>query len=247
MRFCLYLLTCLSACGQFVNGTLVNGNFVGTNATAVTWILAEGFEGSNPDTLSNIGYDNTGWRHDDGYSPTPEPHFSTSGLGLSGTYCLRLNAQGDAPWHPLTAITEVWVYFKFRSSAWNDAAANTIFALTPGWPDAKAHDHCGVWVNGSPPVLYVKEGGTASTPSVGTMALNTTYHCWLYFKNDGHASFGFSTDGVRPTTGNNFTSMTNGEETGSIEGLSPWVSIASVVFYYDDIRISATQIGDNPP
>lgn len=58
--------------------------------------------------------------------------------------------------------------------------------------------------------------GSDSTATVSTMTTGVNYHCWLRFVSGGTCSAAFSTDGTRPTSGNNYASKTGLSTTATI-------------------------------
>lgn len=58
--------------------------------------------------------------------------------------------------------------------------------------------------------VYCYANGAAGTAAVTKMTTGTTYHVWIHWENGGTCSVGFSTDGIRPTTGNNYCTQTGG-------------------------------------
>lgn len=81
--------------------------------------------------------------------------------------------------------------------------------------------------------------GSDSSACVTTMAANTTYHVWWSFTASGTCSVAFSTDGTKPTSGNNFTSKTGG--TGTVERY-----ILNSTTIFDRLLASTTAIGNSP-
>lgn len=81
------------------------------------------------------------------------------------------------------------------------------------------------------------------------MATNTTYHCWMEYKvssgaSDGYTRFAFSTDGTRPSSGDNYvndghnvTTQANNFEIRMAGGAN---------YIIDNILIDDEPIGDNP-
>jgi hypothetical protein len=83
------------------------------------------------------------------------------------------------------------------------------------------------------------------------MSTGTTYHVWVhYVKGSGsnaQSSVGFSTDGTRPTSGNKFTSYSNGTETADADNvrfMEEGGSNARAII--DKVRVDDATIGDNP-
>ena len=103
-------------------------------------------------------------------------------------------------------------------------------------------------------ISAMASGGTESSNSVGTLSVNTTYHFWVnYLKGTGSnakITAAFSTDGVRPTSGDNYVESTNGTATTNSARITLYgpYTTSSQCFdaLYDKVRIDDALIGDNP-
>jgi hypothetical protein len=83
---------------------------------------------------------------------------------------------------------------------------------------------------------------TNSGSSVSTMSTGTVYHCWLSWQSGVFATAAFSTDGVRPRSGNNFVSLALGT-TGQVGRLTLQRS-QGIVCVLDDFQVNGTPIGN---
>lgn len=96
-------------------------------------------------------------------------------------------------------------------------------------------------------------GGTKQT-TTGTLSTGTTYHLWPhYLKGTGStavATIAFSTDGVRPTSGNNYKESTAGNGTTDadrFELMSEYVTGTNCVnALVDKVIVDDGTISDNP-
>lgn len=91
---------------------------------------------------------------------------------------------------------------------------------------------------------------SANVSTVGTMSSNTTYHVWTRYKKgtgaNAIASVGFSTDGTRPTSGNNYAELTAGAYTVDCDRVLMVGANDNVARYFDRYLISSSVIGNSP-
>jgi hypothetical protein len=201
-------------------------------------LLAETYEGANS------GYDNAGWTADVGAAPgAVDPDYT--GVVLEGTQSFRVITPvgGIARTYiSFTAGNERWAYFKFRPitatgemkifSFWDSGFAEVVVVKL------MADNVVNIGANGTP----------AST--TGTMTAGNTYHVWVHYNNTAHtADVGFSTDGVRPTSGANFAQLTDSVNTtdASRAVVGGSASDFSEEAIYDALLVADTQIGDQTP
>lgn len=98
--------------------------------------------------------------------------------------------------------------------------------------------------------------GTANATTVATLSANTLIYVWGHYLKgsgaNGVADVAWSTGKQRPTSGNNFASVSTGTSTQNQQQCGPYVSdvdFAGVVCgaIYDSVSLSTTgQIGDFP-
>lgn len=203
--------------------------------SSASYLLAQGFEGT--------GYDNSeSWT---ATGPgTADPDASTSGLSLEGSQCARLAGStqiANIASPSITAISDVWAYCLIRFVS--TGATARVFGFYNG---SSVQTQFRIRSGGSIDVL-----ASASAQTVGTMSTGTTYHIWFrQTTGSGSNSFGsvgFSTDGTRPTSGNNYAEIT----TGNVSTNCTAVRIGSTInatfdFYADKVRVDDVQIGDSP-
>lgn len=201
-----------------------------------SYLFEENFEGT--------GYENT-WT--EAGTGTIDEDYSTSGLGLEGSQCFRLAASAQTPrstsenW---TAQADMWFYMMFRPVSLPSATMLllTIQATTTECLRIRL-DPAGT--------LKVRAGGGTENTTFGAMSAGTTYHIWCrYTKGSGSNAFGsvaFSTDGVRPTSGNQYRETTNGTATSDANNVRFGVTSSGTFdLIYDKVRVSDSTIGDNP-
>lgn len=86
--------------------------------------------------------------------------------------------------------------------------------------------------------------GASSSPTVAAMAANTTYHIWVSFTSGGSASVAFSTDGTRPTTGDNYQYKAAASATAARVTFGSGTTSINIIV--DKIRGNNSTIGSNP-
>jgi hypothetical protein len=220
-------------CWSFGVGQLgsIGGVVAGGSNPCSGYLFCQNYEGT--------GYDN-GETWTAGGTGTINPDYTTT--VLEGSQSLLFDATAQAPIlsHIFSSTqSEIWGYFLFRPTALPNTTKNTItikdylgnnsytieFRTTGGWL---------VRINGS--------GATAETTT--KMTTGTTYHCWYHVKNgsgNAVATFGFSTDGTEPTSGDAFNSKTNGTEADVLASIDiGWIGNATMSFILDKMLGSIT-------
>lgn len=200
-------------------------------SSGVTYLVEENCEG----TGTPAGWTDSGtvnW--DDTTAPVLQ---GSQQLSLDGTSLTSYSRTDFAN------QTELWVYFLVRWSALSSSTGKRIVLIRP---NGGGSDQCTLDLNGGPGIIRVFNG-TVSQEAVTTVSTATKYHFWVHWKNDGVASVGFSTTGTRPTTGNNFASVTGGDGTGNGGRLFVMEEGGNAAVF-DRILVlqGSTPIGDNP-
>jgi hypothetical protein len=198
-----------------------------------TYLREQGFEGA--------GYDNGETWTESGATINED----YTGVVLDGSQTLRIAWASTAPntKTSFTSVDEVWVYFLLRPITIENA--NRIIASITGSGTRVLE----LKVVASTAALRVQWGSTATT--VGTLSAATTYHVWVHYKKGTGANsiidVGFSTDGTRPTSGNNFAQSTSNSSTIQVNELILGEGTSYIQEYlYDKVRVDDVQIGDNP-
>ena len=209
----------------------------GCDANAGPWLVFQTFE--TPTT----GYDNGETWTGTG-TGTVDPAYT--GVVLQGTQSLRLNQSANTA-QTITSFAaqdELYGYFMFR--AISGFPGNPSFLV---WLNDSST--IGIEVNSDATLTIT--GNIAST-TVATMTTNVTYHIWWHYKKSpGGANqiqeIAFSTDTLKPTSGNNYAGTSGGSRTTQITSFQcGWDSFAfTQQFIFDKIRISTNCIGSNPP
>lgn len=102
--------------------------------------------------------------------------------------------------------------------------------------------------------LRVGGVGGSNVDTVGTLTTGTLYHIWARYSagsgSDGIISVAFSTDGIRPTSGNNFAEINTGANTGTVDRIYLYGDYVSDTASYDLIidrfLTLFSPIGNNP-
>jgi hypothetical protein len=81
--------------------------------------------------------------------------------------------------------------------------------------------------------------------TVGTISANTNYQVWMTYLGGTSMNVSFSTDGTRPTSGDNFASGACSVN-AAVERCSLQYSDGNIMCYFDHILVNDTQIGNNP-
>lgn len=244
----LCLLTGLLLCASYANAQFATprdlafwGKSDPCNGGAAPYLIKQNFE--TPTT----GYDHCETWIVTGDSFTP----NYTGVVLEGTQSLRRNGTGTGG-HITTSDfsdqEEVWVYLLCKSITIDPV--NTIELITPRNNIANSRGVLAVLPNGK----FFIAGISSSATSVGALTNGGTYHIWFHCKNgpSGVLDAGFSTDGTRPTSGDNFVQITG---QAAPPAPTPIVSIRFFDLSYanteeyilDKVRVDDAQIGDNPP
>jgi hypothetical protein len=135
----------------------------------------------------------------------------------------------------------VWVYFLFRPVV-IPGSSSTFLTVNSGGTPVESYR---ILADGRLQCL------SGSTTTVGTVSAGTTYHVWCHYKKGSGANavidIAFSTDGLRPTSGNNFAQKTNGTSTSQVDRLIVGPTLNTQTHIFDKVRVDDAQIGDNPP
>lgn len=201
-----------------------------------------------PETFQTpgTGYVLAGWSEFPGGAGIIDPAYTA--VVLDGTQCLRIvTSSGAACWiqRSVSAIGNIFLYGMLRivstagDKSFVEVQSNTSAVL--GRVRLQAGD------------FEVSAGATAvllaSSPSV-----NTLYHWWFEYNKDNGANrianFGFSTDGIRPTSGNNYAQASTVVSATDVQIVAfgvPGTDFGSDVEYlFDYLLADDAQIGNNP-
>lgn len=237
------MLAC--ACGAQVSGRSGSGihRAMRTGLGQSQYLLEEYFEGT--------GYDfYKGWT-ESGTSTIDEDY---TGVVLQGSQSghINLSSSTGASFsggyvHPGGATPVHYAYFQLEVISFPSANNFRVFSIS---------NTVDVAIN-STSNLMVRPGVGIAVATVGVLEPNTKYHVWVSGSgNDvetpsaGTATVAFSTDGIRPTSGDNYAIDT---DTGALSShLNTQVVIGSLQVgadyevIIDNILVDDIQIGDNP-
>lgn len=168
-----------------------------------------------------------------GWVDSGSPNWDYTTTVLQGTHSV-LCSVSTSSYKSFASQSTVYGYTLFRIPTSLPAAVTTFGAFRATDLSARALFR----VNASGQVT-IFANGSDSTACVATMSANTTYHVWWSFTASGTCTVAFSTDGTRPTSGDNFTSKTGGAGTVERYYINP-------IAIYDRMLASTTQIGNSP-
>ncbi len=200
--------------------------------SGATFIIQENCEGTGtPAGWTNSPGTGQNWDY------TVVPLEAAQSLYLP-TVGLQVGTRTDYP--GALTYSEIWWYILLRATNGTAPAAGTNFAALSG------SSTIGFAFTTA---LKMKIG--AATVTANSIVIDTTYHVWgHYIKGTGANAvldIGFSTNGVRPTSGGNFASLSNGTDTVDASRIvlgSNSVNMGMDLII-DKIRVATTQIGDN--
>jgi hypothetical protein len=207
-------------------------------ATPPSYLLDETFE-------TNPGYDNAGWVE----SGTVDEDFSTAGLSLDGSECLKLDSTGGSDasaYNTNTASSSVCLYFKTRFETMPDSTGRSLAQINTNTTV------CALLQCSSNGLFRISAAGGAAVFLTDTFTNDVTYHVWMTYDKgtgaDAKATCGFSTDGTRPLSGNSYAESVNGTSTASVNRfyLRSDQNGSGFIGYFDHILLDDVAIGDNP-
>jgi hypothetical protein len=202
-----------------------------------SYLVDQDFEGA--------GYDNSETWTEGGTGTLDEDY---TGTVLDGAQSFRQATvtQNGTVYVSFAAQDEVWVYFLLRPVS--VPGNTTIVTVQSG-----ATEVANIIQLNSGLLRFQIPSPLTTVTTVGALSVGTTYHVWAnYSKNTagGKLSIGFSTDGTRPTSGNNYAATTGHARTAQISRFYIGDPVSGNVTrenIFDKIRIDDAQIGDNPP
>lgn len=233
------LLIAQLLCAPFFFGLNQGSSACGTPTVPSNRILTESFEGAN-------GYDNAGWVP--GGTGSIDPDYTTTILDGSQSLLITIpNAGLEYAYFNTAGTAEVWAFFLARFSTVSPASATTFFDLA----NTGGGSTCVLKLNTDGTVLVTS--GAQGVSTVSALTANTKYWFWVHYKAgsgaNGVEDVGFSTDCIRPASGNQFAQRSDTVQTASIGYVIPgnFVAGASAVnVIYDRLYLTSSQIGDNP-
>lgn len=236
------LLLALPAAAQFASPRDLA--FWGKKPTAcqeahMNYVVNQTFEGT--------GYDNCEvWTSSGSESAAIDPDYT--GVVLQGAQSLRLTNTASAQHTCINfsnALAEIWIYVRVRPILIDTGSDQVLFTVRNNADNVKANAL--VMTDGK-----ININATTSANSVDSIANATTYHFWMHRKKataaDGEWDVGFSTDGIRPTSGNKFVQLTGQSNTEDAYQFCIGYnsSTATQEYIFDRVLVATSLIGDNP-
>lgn len=198
------------------NGSTVSG--------APSYLVAEDFEETGTPA---------GWTVSAG-----SPNFNYAVTVLEGTESARNGSNSDACHVTFAADTTIEAYARIRVTALPGSAANYLTLETATGSATLLGFRIDVTGN-----IYAFANGSASSAAGSTISPNTTYHIWMRYVSGDTCSVAFSEDGIRPTSGNSFTSKIGAS--GSAGRLRITAQSGGPLIF-DRVLVSAGSIPSNP-
>ncbi len=206
-------------------------------AVAATYLLNETFEGTGYDNGQSITFTPTG---------TVDEDFSTSGLNLEGSQCLKLDGTSADSYiisstFPST-YSPAWATFQFRAASLPNSAGRTIFTFRNSTTTLLQ-----IWFNNTGTLSAKQGSGTTATTS-GTLSINTTYYIKVKYvagSGNGVATVAFSSNTIFPTSGPNYAECIDGTSTLGMNNISLWSDNSAtngVILYFDSLLVDDAEI-----
>jgi hypothetical protein len=226
----LFLLLLTAACCFGQGFDFTNPAFVGAIETVtassppVTYLVEENCEGTGTPS---------GWTD----SGTVNWDYTTT--ALQGTQSRAVPSGGDFSNYTIADQSTVEFYCQFQFHVLPNVRG-TMAALRTSGDSAVC-----LFRLGTDGTVSVYADGSDSTATVGAMSVDTKYHVWMRFVSGGTCTIAFSTDGTRPTSGNNFTSKTGGVANAGLVRLQG-ITETGANTIWDRILVLDGAIGSNP-
>jgi hypothetical protein len=235
-RVLLSLLTCVLCLGAMSpRAGVIAGGRQAAGGVVPTYLVKQDFEGA--------GYDNSEtWTEsgagtiDEDYATSPAPLVGSQSLQLSGAAVINT-------YTTFAGQSTVDVYFKLhrvsgsnhRGMSLRNSSGTAVFYL----------------IIESGGALTARAGTAGGVSTVSTTSTGTTYDVWItWTKGTGAnavASVAFSTNGVRPLSGNAYAQHTTGNAATDAARIMLGSDLSSTFhLVFDKVRVDDVTIGDNP-
>jgi hypothetical protein len=172
---------------------------------------------------------------------------SYSGVALAGTKSLRITGTAAISGMLISpdfgSRTEVYVYFLFRPVSL-PSGLKAFFQLADDANGVIVRWNASLQTNGT-----VQISSSTIDSTVGAMTAGTTYGVWIHYNSVGPVyTLGFSSTGIRPIAGANFVTASGAQTQNARSMILGYHSgILDYEFLWDNVLVSTTLIGDNPP
>jgi hypothetical protein len=221
--------------------------------TGATGLLCEDFSGAVECTSGYSSNCRGTWVVSSG---TPDYDYTTSPAPIEGTYSLFLSGLGNS--------ADTRVYRAFTATGGQPQEMYFTFILTEDGVTPGDFVIARITKDGSPllcsvtlkgtKTLGVSAGGGTIQYTTGTVTEDTLTHVWVRYLpgsgTDALCTVAFSTDGTRPTSGDNYKESTNGTVTANGNRAELWGDYTSANsgndIIFDKIFVDDATIGDNP-
>ncbi len=164
--------------------------------------------------------------------------FDHTATVIAGSESCQTNSSGRAQFDLDTGQTTLYVRVKFQADDATGGTNNRLFSFR-----VQAGDSEEVWVDldsASGGGIQIQDSSGSAT-TVSTVSATTTYDFWVRFTSSGTCSVAFATDGIEPTSGNNFASFTTASS-ATIDRIQLRSNTFNCV--WDTITIDESPIGD---
>lgn len=224
---------------------VVGGTAAAGGAAPPSYIVSESFDGASAcGDGSHTNCDNTWTVAGDG---TIDFNRTAAPAPLEGTNSLHIEE----------ATTDTYIYISI--SAGSDPSAYVL--MRPVTLSNVAAKYAIMFTNGATPLcvmgfnadggddtatVYARIGSTSGANAVTTINAGTTYHVWLdYSQTNDTCTLAFSTDGTKPTSGDNYSQATAAITTdANLFHLRS--DVADNEFIFDKVRVDNVEISSNP-
>ena len=231
---CIGALGCMLMALHFAWPTKCIG-FVGMPKVTVAYTLSDDFEETN--TGGALGSGTDGFDDTQIVTTNGTPNQDYTGVVLSGAQSLRLIVAADWVRYVLSSTqTEADFHCAFQPVALPSSGSQVLFELEQAGGAGTAP--CAVYLY-STGALKIFNGTSGGAATVSTMTAGTSYRVWGHWKNDGTASVAFAVKNgaeTRPTSGNNYDSVSGGNGTQAIKQVLLNNPTSEVIF--DKVRLT---------
>jgi hypothetical protein len=249
MKRCFTFLVCLLSLTVLGQGLFVSWNRFNPGpilpCSVDPYILTENFE--------SPGYDFpcTNWVESGSGTYTNNPTYTN--VVLQGSYSFQhYSSTGIGNTHAnfASAYNELWFYGLLRPITL-PPASQRIMTLLGGSTGGSGL----LQINNLGQLSVAVDGQSAFATTADGMSVGTTYRVWVRIKigttaGPIAATVGFSTTGTKPLSGTKYAENLNNPnyDSGQMVGLQLGEFTSSTMeMIWDTLRVSTTNIGDNPP
>ena len=204
--------------------------------TPPSYILSDDFEETNTGGGLGTGTDGFDDAQINTLGGTVDQDYT--GVVLAGAQSLRFTTAGAIARYILTSTrTNIDFYFQYRPVTLPASGSAILFEATQAGGAGSSPVTVYLYSTGQ---LKIFNGSSGGSQTVSTMSAGTTYCVWGHWENGGTASVAFAVktgSEIRPTSGNNYDSVSGGNGTQAIE--RPVLESPSTEGIHDRFRITA--------